>query len=443
MHAAIIALLAIATVAESEPTTIRGVVVNSQDRPIAGARVDVSDAYPLVGKSQGEYLFDTKFAITDREGRFEIGDFPSSLQFRLRYTAPGRKTLVSDWLTSTNTQKIKLDDIPADTPVERVVQGKVVDSEGHPIAHALVRPYGFKLHSQPNIYHGYVRGCDSTSTDENGRFQIYAPDEYESVSFTLIADGFVTADSSQFLPGPARNNVVTLNSGGRIVGRVVHNGQRQANVKVAMSVFDPRGPSNLRQVVTKSDSDGRFSFEHLPAQFHSVIFSPLTTDAPALVLKTARFQTGPLGETRDLGELQLVPSVALQGRVDYGDVNSPTAGDKLVIHRHPEWDWIAVDLGKDGKFQISGLPPEAYEFNIGSDQWEVDPTAIAYQLSGYWTNSRGRFALLLNNTRENIRIPVRNIKAAEQLAAARILNGPAGVNSQSLRGVVVDLNGQP
>ena len=174
-----------------------------------------------------------------------------------------------------------------------------------------------------------------------------------------------------------------------------------------------------------------------------MIFSPLTTDSPALVLKTAHFQTGPLGETHNLGELQLVPSVALQGHVDYGDANSPTAGDKLVIHRHPEWDWIAIDLGNDGSFQISGLPPEAYEFNIGSDEWEVDPTAIAYQLSGYWTHARGRFALLLNDTRENVRIPLRSIKAADKRAAAQTLNGPPGLNSQSLRGVVVDLHGQP
>ena len=240
MYAGILALLAIATAAESEPITIRGVVVNAQDRPITGARVDVSDVKPLVGKSQGEYIFDTKFAITDREGRFEISDLPSSQQFRLRYTAPGKKTLISEWLTSANTQKTKLDDIPADTPVERVVQGKVVDSEGHLIAHALVRPYGSKLRDQATLHFGYVRGCDSTSTDENGRFQIYAPEEYDSISFTVIADGFVTADSGQFLPGPARNNVVTLNSGGRIVGRVVHDGRPQANVKVAMSVFDPR-----------------------------------------------------------------------------------------------------------------------------------------------------------------------------------------------------------
>jgi hypothetical protein len=443
MHAAIIALLAIATAAESDPTTIRGVVVNAQDRPIAGARVDVSDAKPLVGKSQGEYLFDTKFGITDRDGRFEIGDFPSSLQFRLRYTAPGKKTLISEWLTSTHAQKAKLDDITADTPVERVVQGKVVDSEGHPIAHALVRPYGFKLYSQPNIYHGYVRGCDSTSTDENGRFQIYAPDEYESVSFIVIADGFVTADSGQFLPGPARNNVVSLNSGGRIVGRVVHDGLPQANMKIAMSVFDPRGPSNARQLVTKSNADGRFSFEHLPAQLHCAIFSPLTNDAPALVLKTARFQSGPLGETRDLGELQLVPSVAIQGCVDYGEANSPKAGDTLVIHQHPEWDWITIDLGNDGKFQISGLPPEAYEFNIGSDEWEVDPTTIAYQLSGYWTRSRGRFALLIENDRKDLRIPVRDIKAAEKRAEAQALHSPGGRISQSFRGVVIDRHGQP
>ena len=202
IYTALIAIAALATAANPERATIRGEVTDSSGRPIVSARIDVTDAKPLTGNLHEIYLFQTRFAITNRDGQFEIPDLDATLQFRLLCTAPGKKTVSTEWFGANAAQQIKLEEVPADMSPERIVHFQVVDSEGQPVAYALVRPSGFRLRNEQLIHNGYVRGVERSSTDENGHFQTHSPEEFDSLSFTISADGFVNADSRQLLPGP-------------------------------------------------------------------------------------------------------------------------------------------------------------------------------------------------------------------------------------------------
>ena len=192
-----------------------------------------------------------------------------------------------------------------------------------------------------------------------------------------------------------------------------------------------------------SDADGRFEFANLPPKETFVVFSPVALGELPFVLPTERFFSGDNNETRDLGELNLVPSLRISGRIVVPEGQTFPAHARLVMERDPAIDFISVDIGVGGQFEIGGLPPEPYEFWLAADGVEFDIRQMAVQSTGYRKHDTNQFALLLGQSKENLQIPI--CAARKWTEDAKGNNKLAGTLSrvQSLRGVVVDPHGQP
>ena len=401
------------------------------------------DAKPLVGEPLFTgYLDCNKFVFTDRRGRFEIANLDPTLQFRLRAVAVDHKSTFTDWFRPTDAGiTIQIAEQPDDVPVNRIVFGKMVDSSLAPIAGALLQPIGAKTNTKQ--WRGPVNEVDAAVSGKDGSFKMILPEDFISVDLRLTAPQHLGADVIQIRPGHEVHNQFFLSNGTRIIGRLLHDGKPAAGQNLAISKLPSRASAPFKTFAVTSDADGRFEFANLPPKETFVVFSPVALGELPFVLPTERFFSGDNNETRDLGELNLVPSLRISGRIVVPEGQTFPAHARLVMERDPAIDFISVDIGVGGQFEIGGLPPEPYEFWLAADGVEFDIRQMAVQSTGYRKHDTNQFALLLGQSKENLQIPI--CAARKWTEDAKGNNKLAGTLSrvQSLRGVVVDPHGQP
>jgi Carboxypeptidase regulatory-like domain len=446
MNTAAILILALLTAAQVERGTIRGEVHDAAGKPIAGARVDIENGSPFFSKAPySGYLDCNKVAVTDENGRFEFTDLDPAMQFQLLSTAVGKKTTHSEWVQSSSSPvTIELCDGPANVPAARTIVGQIVDSSGMWAAHALVRPVGAKKKGNPNLWPGKVPDVDAATTDDEGTFKLFLPDDYEWLNLEIKGADSAGVEAGEIRPGTERKHRIYLRDGARVVGRVVHDGKPVAGQRVAVSQIQ-RGSGGrfIRAVAALTDRDGRFEFTHLPSIQPYVIFSPVALGEFPLVLATKRFNVGADGDAFDLGALDLVPSLRLTGRIVLPTGIELPPHSRLTLQRDPVWDLVSVDIQPDGAFNLAGLPPDTYEIHLAADNMEIDAAKMTYQIISYRNQMPNQFGIGITQNKDGLHIPVKiktEPKPDEKAPGAQ--QGDVLFN-QSLSGIVVAPNGAP
>jgi hypothetical protein len=443
MHALLLTIISFAALTDAERTTIRGEVRDATGRRIAGARIDIIDAKPLAGEPLFTgYLDCNKFVFTDQNGAFEISDLDPTLQFRLRAVAFEHNSSSTQWRKPADGPiNIRLPEQPHDVPANRIVFGKMADAGGQPITGALLQAIGAK--TKTKHWRGPVNDVDVAVSGDDGSFKMILAEDYIWVDLRLRAPHHLGADVIQIKPGHEVHNQFFLTKGTQIVGRLLHDGQPAARQKLAVSQLPSRYSAFFKTIAVTTDDNGRFEFANLPPNQTFVIFSPGTPVEPSLVLPTKRFSSGNNGETRDLGGLNSVPGSRLTGKIVVPEGQNLPAHSRLILERDAAFDSIAVEIGADGRFAAEGLPPEPYEFWLAANGWEFDTRQMAVQSTGYRHHDTNQFAMFLGQSRENLQIPVRVVRAAPKPDQP---NGrlPGTVKrNQSLRGIVLDPRGLP
>ena len=121
-------------------------------------------------------------------------------------------------------------------------------------------------------------------------------------------------------------------------------------------------------------------FDYLPADQDYVIFSVVGEGPQKFVITTKKFKVRGNREERDLGTLTAQPALRLAGRVEMPAGQTIPMNAKIVLGRDPAWDLIAAPIGGDGRFEIGGLPPEAYEVSVSGVGATLDPSRLPYQV---------------------------------------------------------------
>jgi uncharacterized GH25 family protein len=396
-------VLAVAVAGTPRPT-LRGVVLDSAGQPISAARVGLATAAPKTGPAifcPSCYLDCSKFTTTDAQGQFEIPNLDPTLKFRVLCTAPGKKTTISPlYDPGSGSLELKLQETPR-VPPEQVVRGQLVNAQGLPIAGALIEPSGAK--TADKRWWGKV-DVDPAASDKNGQFEIALPSEYEGIDVSVSADGYAGADVVLLKTGAEVKQLV-IPRGTQVVGQLSHDGQPLANQLVAVAQID-RGMGHhfIKAVQAVTDSEGRFSFNHLPAAEAYAIFSPVGPGPMPMVLTTKRFTALADEQMRDLGTLDVVSALRLHGQLELPEGQSAPAHAKLSVERDPAWDLVSVDIQEDGRFEIEGLPPEVYQLRLVTPGMEIDSSHLNYQSTG-----PNQFAIALKDSLDDLEIPMHKI----------------------------------
>ena len=196
---------------------------------------------------------------------------------------------------------------------------------------------------------------------------------------------------------------IVVPSGTQITGHLVHNGQPCADQLVAIVQLE-RGVGHhfIKAVQATTDLEGKFAFDHVPASQPYVIFSPVGSGPSPFVLTTKRFTAFDNGKSRNLGSLEVVPALRLAGQLVIPEGLTVPEKAKMSIGRDPAWDLISIDIQSNGRFEISGLPPEVYELRVVAPGLAIDSTKLNYQPTAV-----NEFGLALKTSIDELRIPVK------------------------------------
>jgi hypothetical protein len=402
MQAALFLAVALAVAgADASRPALRGVVHDSAGQPLSAARVGLATAAPKTGPAifcPSCYLDCAKSTTTDTQGQFEIPNLDPALKFRVLCTAPGKKTTISPpYDPSSGPLEMKLQET-LHVPPEQLFRGHLVNAQGLPIAGALIEPSGAKTANKR--WWGKV-DVDPVASDKDGEFEIALPPEYEGIDVSISAEGYAGADVGSLKAGAEVKQII-IPRGAQVVGQLSHSGKPLANQLVAVAQID-RGVGHhfIKAVQAVTDSEGRFSFNHLPAAEAYAIFSAVGSGPLPMVLTTKRFTALADEQLRDLGMLDVVPALQLHGQLELPEGQSAPAHAKLSVERDPAWDLISVDIQKDGRFEIGGLPPEVYQLRLVTPGLEIDSSRLNYQSTG-----PNQFAIALKDSLDDLKIPV-------------------------------------
>jgi hypothetical protein len=367
----------------TEPGTLTGRVAGEAGMPIAGARVQLSTARPRVGlptTCPSCYRDCAKSARTDDDGRFSIAELDPVLLFRVLVMAPGRRAVLTELIDPAATElDVKLIPLPGGLPNDRMLQGRVLDEGGQPLAGAVVWPTGAKTHEKR--WWGALPGVDEAAiTDAEGRFVVTSQDVKLGLDLKATAPGYATFPAQLFdLDG--REHEIRLRRGAHVSGRLVYQGQPVRRRDIGMVQRDRSVPQFVGETTLASDDDGRFLFLNLQPEQPYVLYS-LCGAADLPVLKTLTVTTGDDNNTVDLGDVLLTDGLTLAGRVELPTGAAMPDNAKLRLSRDPAWDWCEVSLTDGGTFEIRGLPPEVYSVSIIAPGFELDASRMRYQVTG-------------------------------------------------------------
>jgi protocatechuate 3,4-dioxygenase beta subunit len=401
LRAAVVLLLGIPFALPAEPLHVSGRLQTSTESPqgITGARVDL---LPQTGETP------LATARTDAAGVFEL-TAPESGCFRVRMRADGYVNvealllpLVEDLdltpapaLSGSSDEQVTsgspvgeewVFDTRKPTPTQpsgappRLVQGKVRDLKGRPVAGALVWSEG-----DPGV------SCARSGAD--GGFQIRLPAQSET-KLRATAAGFFPSDPRQE-PPPGRQGpplVLTLTPAGSIPGRVVDAagqplGGAQITARILSTGFSQKG--------TWSRADGRFRLSRLPPGNLFALIATHDGFAPASVKADALSSPRPVRIVMERGatvlgkvldpEGQPVPGAALDLRTyrDDGSIQRLLGASAGKAASDPAGSFAIPHLGS-GRFELrvtrSGfatLSVPEIEVAAGAARVDLGPLTLA------------------------------------------------------------------
>ncbi len=417
---------------------LEGTVRDSEGAPIVGARINISTAAPKSGPSMfcpSCYLDCAKSTNSDEQGRFVFEGLDPTLKFRLLATAPNMQTAMTDLLDpALDSASITLTSFPADTPEDRVLQGKVVSSEGIPISGALVEPSGAKTAEQR--WGGGAVGTAAV-TDDDGCFRMLLKQDFDAIDVLVTAYGYPGAIAKLLRPGE-ESNTIAVSTGTSVTGQLTFRGLPSGNQSIAVVQVNV-GRSDrifIKAVMTTTDHDGRFIFNALPADESYAIFTPVGSGVTGPVLTTTLFKAAADGATRDLGKLPLFPGLTLAGHFRSTDETEIQGGIRMALGRIPAYfDLIEVDVDADGSFRIENLPPETYKISFRGENFVLDERQCTYQVLG-----RTSIGIRITDPRTDVEIPIRRQQEADTPSPSQYRQSDETSGNQTLSGQVVSRN---
>ncbi len=367
--------------AKGKPT-LAGRILNQAGEPARDATVFIFSGGPRVGTSlycPTCYPDCRKHSETNAKGEFEIANLDPKLVFRLLVVSKNHKAQFSSIIDPLEGPvELRIEPRPATLPKNQALNGRVLDPDGKPVTRAVVSFENFS--GQEANCGGRCEGVDLVAvTDEDGKFTIGSEKKFDWMTIKIEAPGLARAKFFQL--SSDENHDLKLNEGATVAGRVEKNGQPMKGIPIGLVSAD-RAENFTGSYDTFSDEDGKFFFKNVPPfQFYHV-YSMMEGGPGDAVAPAQRVRVGAGGSRKDIGPLALQPGVKLRGRVRFPDRTFPPPNSSLALNRNGAWDAKSVPLKRDGSFETSGLPVEAY--------------CLAVQIPGYTVSAKNKSLDQLN-----------------------------------------------
>lgn len=177
-------------------TKLSGIVVDSQNQPVSGAKVDISlfggglKAEQKTRVKLGGWLAEGESrAITDENGRWSINNAPKGDDLDLRFMVEHPEFITNVARKTSDEYKVTLPQLRKGTAKFRIekgisIRGKITDGHGNPIQSGLVI-WGDDPYHQP--------GSQEVEIGKNGEYAI-PPQPLGEIRLTVVAPGWMPVD---------------------------------------------------------------------------------------------------------------------------------------------------------------------------------------------------------------------------------------------------------
>ncbi len=347
--------------------TLTGLLKSDRGDPIAGAAVVISsvelaDTNPPVSTFSDEDCL--KHVVSDNDGRFTIKNVHGDRRFNL---IVARKGYRRNLLTDVDPRKGPLT-VVLSPPVLKTIQdeendvwGRAVDSDGKPIAGAIITPRGYMEGNTGS--HGPMEGiAEATITDEQGNFRIASTKRVTALHLEVRTRDFVPQFFNDVHNGLG-NGTLTLVRGATLRGRVVHAGQPRSGIAIGVCWERHLSGTWYGPWEAVTGGDGRFVIIHVspdqPLCLYGKMDSVKEFGAIPAIHVTAADQ-----DDLDLGDISIMPGHQLKGRVTISDGRQLPPHLRVRVYRDGTRDNTTAPLLDDGVFELKSLPDEIIKLSV-------------------------------------------------------------------------------
>ncbi len=336
------------------PTFLRGQVIDSSGKPVAGAQLSAASGTDLAVR-----------ASADAQGRFELGPLARGAKVEFRASAAGFTPMRTDDLVS------PMNDVTIRLSRNGTLRGRVLEAgTGRAVT-------SFEVIFQPK---GPLLSMGSPGSRafraDDGRFEwndVLAGTWHASIR----ASGYQTLELPGLaIPAGGRTPELTfeVQKGFTARGRVIDR-ETGTGVAGAVIVCSPADASTAAQepgvpCFTQADANGGFTLKDLPSQAFALTVSA-TGYSPAQSTVVA-------GEAPV--EVLLGPGASIAGTLFNADSMTPAAG--AVTLESSQGFTITRGTGAQGAFNFDSLAPGTYRLTAEAPEGRAGPTSISLRPSG-------------------------------------------------------------
>jgi len=343
--------------------TLPGRVVDASLNPIKGARIEVA--------SMGKEPQSSASAVSDENGFFTLEGLGDSY-YQLHATCKGFSDKVYPKVHYTAGQfQVTMDP-------RGFVEGTVVTSEGNPVESFSLHLMRNRQGADPNYINDH-RSFD----DPTGHFLLGDLDPGDYL-IEARADNLADTRSEPFTvtrdPTPSAQLRIVMSQGGTLTGTIVSaDGHPVAGATVALNVnnfvdssiskiFNMIAPTDERERQVETESNGSFTFEHVPAGVYQV-----RADHPDFAPCTQNDIHVSDGGTRGNPALRLTLP---RGAVIAGqavDETGPMPFCKVQLNQKDSSYMDAGTTDKDGRFRFRNLSQGEYQLTVMPEKVGGEP----------------------------------------------------------------------
>jgi hypothetical protein len=366
---------------------LTGTVKDANGNPLADVTVMVYHAGVKVGYSTfcpSCYIDCGKRVVTDADGSFEIKDLAPDLWFTLLAARDGYVPGITKSIdpVKSSTVALQLASKPPTADFSGTVRGRVVGSDGSPVADAIIDPTGINLNAKQvsaifpagtalsegeHSVYGTLKGLQPIAvTNKQGEFEISY--NQPTSKMLLKIEGRGLAPKFVVMETGAQRHSVTLTDGATITGRLIANGKPAPNIQIGLIPKERGGFSdNLKingspyEVVRiGTDANGRFVIPNAPAPVDWYIYATIDSVSSLGATSPIAVHTSRDGEYLQTADLVIGRGFKVKGTVVVNDNKPIPEGMHITIGSETIWDSKTIPLPADGHFEFNNIPPGKY-----------------------------------------------------------------------------------
>jgi hypothetical protein len=159
---------------------------------------------------------------------------------------------------------------------------------------------------------------------------------------------------------------IELIRGATVKGRIVRKGNALEDVALGLRSADRDTLAFSGKMETRTGPRGDFAFQHVGVRESFWIYAQTGGLPPDAAVRPQELRTGDDGATLDLGDIEVIPSLSVSGRLVLS--SGEPVPDETVVTARPVYAWgsLRAKVDRLGRFEVRGLPPGPLSLTVDS-----------------------------------------------------------------------------